>query len=158
MPLTNILGIKIHPFLFLFTELSSQFQIRPDPTPPPQSSRPPHPPQETRRRPSAILPQGLQLRRPDGTFYDLTLPAAPMTTPDQFDVGILDTNGVLRPFYYRGRRVKVRRHGPGNFEIVALTSQEYVEYGFDHNITPFHQGAAEFVAEERNRRRGGRSG
>ena len=96
--------------------------------------------------------------RPDRTFYDLIPPAYSLIAPDNFSMGIVEPNGFLRPFFYHGTMVKVRRHGPGNFEIIPLTLQEYVIFRYNHDITPFHEGAAEYVVEERNRQRGSRDG
>ena len=105
-----------------------------------------------------ILPRGMQLMRPDGTLYDLPLPAHPMFTPDQFQIGILEPDGVLRPFFYRQTMVKVRRHGPGNFEFVPLTFAEFVHYRYNQNIASLNEAAAQYVAEVRERRqRGGGS-
>ena len=140
MPLINILGIIIQQFLFIFTELSSQFQIR-HPTPPPQPSQPQNSPQIHQRQ-VTILPQGLRLRSRDGTFYDLVPPVNPVNTDDNFTIGILDPNGFLRPFFYQGRMVKIRRHGPGHFEIIPVTFQEYRHFRYNQDITPYHDAAA----------------
>ena len=91
------------------------------------------------------------MRRADGTFYDLVPPVIPLVSPDHFTMGIVEPSGFLRPIFYEGRMVKVKRHGPGHFEIIPVTIPEYVEYGYDRNITPFNQHAAQYVAGERNR-------
>ena len=144
MPLINILSVKIQPFFYIFyTELSSQFE--------PARLRP-NPPAGPRRR--VILPVGLQLMRPDGTFYDLVPPVHPITTEDEFHIGILEPNGILRPIFHNRIIVKVKRRGPGDFQIIPLTLQEFLWYPFNRDFTPYNVNAARFVEENRNRQRG----
>ena len=104
------------------------------------------------------MPEGLQLRNPDGTFYDLGASINPIGTPDHYIIGIIEPSGIIRPFYFHHRPVKVKRNGPGNFDIVPLTLQEYMLYGYNQERTSRNHSATEIVAEARNRNPGrGRS-
>ena len=91
--------------------------------------------------------------RPDGTFYNLVFPAHPMTTPRGYQIGILDPNGVLRPFFLNETMVKVKRRGPGDFEIIPVTSREFRHFHFNNDITSLNEAAARHVAEIRERQR-----
>ena len=100
------------------------------------------------------LPEGLQLMRADGTFYDLEAPVAPVTTRDHFHIGILEPNGILSPFFFHQTMVKVRENGPGNFQLVPLTYTEFLHFPFNRDLTPYNNDAARFILEIRNRQRG----
>ena len=144
MPLINILSIKMQPFVFLFTELSSQFE--------PNRTRSAASPRRG-RRPVVELPEGLQLRRPDGTFYDLVPPVTPVATEDNFAIGILEPDGTLRPFYFFRRQVKVHRDWHTNGLIVPLTQAEINHYPFNRSLAPHNDEASEHVAENSRRQR-----
>ena len=151
MPLIYILSIQIQPFLFLFTELSSQSE-------PGHGHRAPTPPRSPVRTTQSVeLPEGLQLMREDGTFYDLVGNSITVTTPNRFHIGILDPNGILRPFFYQDTMVKVKKRGPRNFQIVPLPVREYLRYPYNRDLTSHNESAARLIAEDRNRQRGGRS-
>ena len=107
----------------------------------------------SRRRPNVIVPRGLQLMRVDGSFYDLVLPARPMTTPRGYQIGILDTTGVLRPVFLNGTMIKFKRRGPQDFEIIPITLPEFRHYRFNDNITSLNEAAAQYIAEIRERQR-----
>ena len=144
MHLINILSIKMQPFVFLFTELSSQSEPGRD-----RSAASPR----RGRRPVVELPEGLQLRRPDGTFYDLVPPVAPVTTPNHFHIGILEPDGTLRPFYFLRRQVKVHRDWYTNGLIIPLSQTEINHYPFNRSLAPHNDEAADHVAENSRRQR-----
>ena len=142
----------MQPFLFLFTEISLQAEPsrgHPAPGSPGASS--------SRHRTDVELPAGLQLMRPDGTFYNLVPPVTPVRTEDNFHIGILEPNGILRPFYWHRIMVKVREDGPVNFDIVPLTYREILHYPFNRDLSPYNSEAAQHVAQNRNRQRSGGS-
>ena len=145
-------------FLFLPTEVNSQRipqererlhrRNRPPPAAPPAAPPAPAAPAAPALVP---LPIGLQLMRPDGTFYDLVPPVNPVTTPNRYHIGIMEPNGYLRPFYFNRIAVKVKRLGPGHYDIVPLSREEFIEYRFNQDLTLHNDRIAAFVANQRNR-------
>ena len=95
---------------------------------------------------------------PNGTFYNLEGPSNPVGTTDQWIFGIIEPSGILRAIYLNQRPVRVRRLGPGRFDIVPLTPEEFEYNGYNRDLTSRSHRAAEFVADVRNRRHGGGSG
>ena len=143
MPLINILSIKICPILFLFTVLSSQSVPGHGRAAPPPAVPQPH------GRATLFLPEGLQLLRPDGTFYDLVAPFHLVAAHDYFFVGIMESNRIFRPIFFRQTMVKVRTDGPMNVEIVPLSIREFMVYPFNRNLTPYSV-AIRYIAGVRN--------
>ena len=104
---------------------------------------------QRRGRASLLLPEGIQLMRPDGTLYDLVGSVNRVSAQDHFYIGIMEPNRILRSFFFRRTMVKVREDGPVNFEIVPLTMQEFLNYPFNRNLSPPNE-AVRYVAEIRN--------
>ena len=101
-----------------------------------------------------ILPRGLQLLSPDGTFYNLETHTNPPETPDHYMIGIMDPSGVLRPFFLNRIIVKVRRNGPGDFDVVPLTLQEFMFHNYHQDSVSRKQHDAQYIEEVINRHRG----
>ena len=132
-------------YQFLLTEVKSQPIPREPERNPPRNRPAPAAP-----RTQEPLPRGLQLMRPDGTFYDLVPPAISITLPNHYQIGIVEPNGYLRPLFFQRIAVKVKRLGPGRYDIVPLTLQEFRQYGFNQELTPHDNRVRAFIAELRN--------
>ena len=66
------------------------------------------------------LPEGLELMRPDGTFYPLVAGIHSIAISNGFVIGIQDASGILRPIFDDRTIVKVNRLGPGRYKILEI--------------------------------------
>ena len=103
-------------------------------------------------RPTTFLPRFLELMRPNGIFYPIEAGGIPVRTPDDYNIGIRDLNGVLRPLFFQRIMVKVKRVGNGLYDIVPLTLQEYRHFNFNSDLTTNTDRFLRYIGELRQRR------
>ena len=95
------------------------------------------------------MPRGIQLMRPNGTFYRLESGVGLTATPDGYLIGVRDANRVLRPFFCNRLIVKVKRLDIGDYDIIPLTLEEYRFYNFNSDIATNRDRFLQYIGERR---------
>ena len=97
------------------------------------------------------LPPGLELMRPDGTFYPLVAGIHSIAISNGFVIGIQDASGILRPIFDDRTIVKVNRLGPGRYNFVPMTLQEYTFFNINSDLSTHVDPNMRYIAEVRRR-------
>ena len=95
------------------------------------------------------LPPGLELMRPNGTFYPYEMGANVIGTPDGYILGIREPNGALRPFFCNRIIVMLKREGIRGYTIIPLTLQEYRRFNYNSDITTHTDRFLQYIGELR---------
>ena len=99
-----------------------------------------------------VLPRGLRLMGPNGTFYPIERNAHLVGTFDGSIIGIRDAYGFLRPIFFHRTMVKVTGGQTRAHRTVSnLTLREYMYYNYNSDITTGPDRYVQYISELRGR-------